>query len=99
MLRKLKIYGVTVDAISWLYCFLTHREQYCANPLRRLRWNGNSFREANAVKAIYEMVKFADEKLLHTNASKTKLMKIHTHTKQRHVVPPNLEICGTEVEA
>lgn len=26
-------------------------------------------------------------------------MQIHTHTKQRHVVPSYLEICGTEVEA
>jgi hypothetical protein len=28
LLRKLKIYGVTDDAISWLLCFLTQREQY-----------------------------------------------------------------------
>jgi hypothetical protein len=28
LLRKLKIYGVTDDAISWLLCFLTERERY-----------------------------------------------------------------------
>jgi len=28
LLRKLKIYGVTDDAISWLLCFLTQREQF-----------------------------------------------------------------------
>lgn len=28
LLRKLKIYGVTEDAIAWLLCFLAQREQY-----------------------------------------------------------------------
>jgi len=52
----------------------------------------------NTVKANEDFVDFADVNLLKINASKTKLMQIHTH-QTRNVLPPDLVINGTNVEA
>jgi predicted RNase H-like HicB family nuclease len=154
LLQKLKIYGVTDNAISWLHCFLTHREQYVQicdvdcdgteitinserlisemgvpqgtilGPSSFITYSndlslriiiaililfaddstiiakGKTLSEANtnATKANTEMVKFADENHLKINASKTKIMQIHTH-QTRHIAHPELVINDTDVEA
>jgi hypothetical protein len=52
----------------------------------------------NAAKANTEMIKFANENHLQINASKTKVMQIHTH-QTRHINHPELLINDTDVEA
>jgi len=154
LLRKLKLYGVTDDAISWLLCFLTQREQYVQirdvdcdgseitinserltsdmgvpqgtilGPTSFVSYSnditlkiivaililfaddstalvkGKTINEANAntVKANTDFVEFAEENQLTINASKTKVMQMHTH-QTRVVVPPELIIGDTQVEA
>jgi hypothetical protein len=52
----------------------------------------------NAVVTNNDFVSFAEDNLLSINASKTKVMQIHTH-QTRNVVLPDLTINGTNVEA
>jgi hypothetical protein len=61
---------------------------------------GKTVQEANTntVKANTDFVEFAEENLLTINASKTKVMQMHTH-QTRLVVPPDLIIGDTKVEA
>jgi hypothetical protein len=52
---------------------------------------------ANTVATNEKFVEFADKNLLTVNASKTKVMQMHTH-QTRNIVPPQLQIKGVDVE-
>jgi hypothetical protein len=52
----------------------------------------------NTVKVNNDFVDYAKENLLAINASKTKVMQIHTH-QTKNVVPPELSISGARLEA
>jgi hypothetical protein len=154
LLRKLKLYGVTEDAISWLLSFLTQREQYVQirdvdcdgteitinserlisdmgvpqgtilGPTSFISYlndislriliaililfaddstmlvKGKTIKEANTNTETVnnDFVEFTKDNFLTINASKTKVMQMHTH-QTKNIVPPELVISGVRVEA
>jgi Reverse transcriptase (RNA-dependent DNA polymerase) len=153
LLHKLKMYGVSDVAISWLSSFLTQREQYVQirdvdcdgteivinserlisdmgvpqgtilGPTSFISYSndislrimiaililfaddstmlvkGKTSQEVNTntVQVNDDFVEFARDNLLTINASKTKIMQMHTY-QTKHIVPPELAISGTSVE-
>jgi Reverse transcriptase (RNA-dependent DNA polymerase)/Endonuclease-reverse transcriptase len=153
LLRKLKLYGVSDVAISWLSSFLMQREQYVQirdvdcdgteitinserlisdmgvpqgtilGPTSFISYSndislrvliaililfaddstmlvkGKTSQEVNTntVQVNNDFVGFASDNLLTINASKTKIMQMHTY-QTKHIVPPEIAISGTNVE-